>query len=126
MKFGEYLQSINESKTEELAHKSRLKVSVIDRFNKDSHVTLDELKELAKRHSVDYDTVLETVCDLFQGMIYRRKDIRTAKIDPKELEMGIAHEMEHTDNKDISEIIARDHLASVPNYYTLLKEIDDD
>jgi hypothetical protein len=124
MKFKKYVE-LNESKSENIAPDS-LKVHIIDRFNKDTHVTLEELQELANRYSVDYDKIVETICDLMQGMLYRRKGIRKAKIDPKELAMGTKHEMEHTDNPHISEIIARDHLATVPNYYTLLKEIDDD
>lgn len=39
---------------------------------------------------------------------------------PKELELGIKIEMEHTDNPDITEKIAKDHLREVPNYYTRL------
>lgn len=126
MKLRQFLTIVSESKTEELSQKSALKVKIIKRFNDDSHITLKELHELATASSVDYDTVIETICDLFQGMLYRRKDIRDKKLEPTELKMGIEHEMEHTDNKHIAEIIARDHLSTVPNYYTLLKEIDDD
>lgn len=124
MKFKKYVE-LFESKSENIAPDS-LKVHIINRFNKDTNVTLEELHELANRYGIEYDRIVETICDLMQGMLYRRKEIRKAKIDQKELAMGTKHEMEHTNNKHISEIIARDHLATVPNYYTLLKEIDDD
>lgn len=35
--------------------------------------------------------------------------------------MGIAHEMEHTDDRDIASEIARDHLAEDPHYYSDMK-----
>lgn len=44
--------------------------------------------------------------------------------DPKELEMGIKIEMEHTDNKDISKRIALDHLAEIKDYYTRLIKME--
>lgn len=41
-------------------------------------------------------------------------------VDQQQLEIGIAVEMEHTNNKDIAEEIALDHLAEHDNYYTKL------
>ena len=124
MKFSNYV-SLKESKSENIAP-ATLKVRLIDRFNKDSNVTLDELKDIAKDESTTYEKVVETLCDILQGSLYRRKEIREKNINFKELEMGMKHEMEHTKDKNIAEIIARDHLTHVPNYYTLLKDIDDD
>lgn len=48
-----------------------------------------------------------------------------ANVDPKELEMGIKVEMEHTTNKEIAKRIALDHLTEISNYYTLLAEMED-
>ena len=42
------------------------------------------------------------------------------KYDADELKRGIEVEKEHTDNPDLAEMIAKDHLNEVPNYYTLL------
>ena len=39
---------------------------------------------------------------------------------PKQLEIGIAVELEHTDNPEAAEEIALDHLAEDPQYYTKL------
>jgi hypothetical protein len=44
--------------------------------------------------------------------------------DPKELEMGIKVEYEHTDNKEISKRIALDHLAECKDYYTRLDKME--
>lgn len=41
-------------------------------------------------------------------------------VDPKQLEIGIAVEMEHTDDKDTAKEIALDHLTEDPEYYTKL------
>jgi len=37
-----------------------------------------------------------------------------------ELSMGIKHELEHTDDPNISKIIATQHLQDDPNYYSRL------
>lgn len=46
------------------------------------------------------------------------------EVDPDQLQMGIQVELEHTKDKDVSEKIARDHLAEFPTYYTALKEME--
>ncbi len=124
MNLKEYI-NLMESKSEK-ALPAGLKVKIINRFNKDSIVTLEELRELGNASGKSYEEMVEAVCDILQDFLFRRKEVRDAKVNPKELKMGIAHEMEHTKDKDVAEIIARDHLVHVPNYYTLLKEIDDD
>jgi GH24 family phage-related lysozyme (muramidase) len=45
------------------------------------------------------------------------------KVDPKELEMGIEVEMEHTRNPGEAKIIALQHLAEDPKYYTKLASL---
>jgi len=47
-------------------------------------------------------------------------------LDPKELEMGIKVEMEHTDDKSKAREIALDHLTEIPDYYTRLKKMEDE
>ena len=44
--------------------------------------------------------------------------------DPKELEMGIEHETEHTSDKATALKIAFDHLEEHPDYYSKLKEAE--
>jgi hypothetical protein len=44
--------------------------------------------------------------------------------DPKELEMGIKVEVEHTPNKLVAEKIAKDHLAEIKDYYSRLKKME--
>jgi hypothetical protein len=47
-------------------------------------------------------------------------------LDPKELEMGIEVELEHTDDKSKAREIALDHLTEIPDYYTRLKKMEDE
>lgn len=42
------------------------------------------------------------------------------------LNKGIEVELEHTDDKDIAEEIAIDHLWEDPDYYEKLKDVEDD
>jgi hypothetical protein len=46
--------------------------------------------------------------------------------DSKQLEIGIEHEMEHTNDIEVAKEIAKDHLSEDPNYYTKLKDIEND
>ena len=49
------------------------------------------------------------------------------KVDPEELKMGIEVEKEHmTSCLKVVTKIALDHLAELPNYYTLLKKMEED
>jgi len=45
-------------------------------------------------------------------------------VDPKELQMGIKTEMEHTNDKEEAKKIALQHLAEDPHYYSKLKKIE--
>lgn len=54
----------------------------------------------------------------------KKKGFTEKDADPKELEMGIKVELEHTDDKDKAKEIALDHLAELPDYYTRLKKME--
>jgi len=51
--------------------------------------------------------------------------IDSIDVDPKELELGKEIELEHIDDEDVSEEIALDHLAEMPDYYTELKKMEE-
>lgn len=42
----------------------------------------------------------------------------------RQLQKGIAVEMEHTSDRKVAEKIARDHLAEIPDYYTRLNKLE--
>ena len=43
--------------------------------------------------------------------------------DPEQLKMGTEVEMEHTTNREMAEMIAKQHLAEDPAYYTKIKKM---
>ncbi|WP_321377102.1 phage portal protein family protein [Trichococcus shcherbakoviae] len=47
------------------------------------------------------------------------------QFDPDQLERGVAHEMEHTDDPQVALEIAMDHLAEHPDYYAVLERMED-
>lgn len=47
-----------------------------------------------------------------------------SEFDQDELEKGIKVEREHTDDDDLAEEIASDHLAEFPNYYEELEKME--
>ena len=44
------------------------------------------------------------------------------EVDAEQLRIGIEVEKEHTDDEEVAEKIARDHLQEDPHYYTKLKK----
>ena len=46
------------------------------------------------------------------------------EFDPKQLEMGIKVEFEHTDDFSIAKAIMKDHLSEIPDYYTRLEKME--
>jgi len=45
--------------------------------------------------------------------------------DFDQLKMGIETELEHTEQRKIAKIIAKDHLDEIPDYYTKLKIMEE-
>ena len=56
------------------------------------------------------------------GLADKKKD---DEFDSKELDMGKKVELEHTEDKELANDIAKDHLVEFPNYYTELKKMED-
>ena len=54
------------------------------------------------------------------------KPVENIDYDEKELQIGIKTELEHTSNVEIATIIAKQHLAEDPKYYSKLKTIHDE
>ena len=59
-----------------------------------------------------------------EGLSVERK-VGPKDVDPEELAMGIEVEHEHTDKDELAEKISLDHLAEIPDYYTRLKEMEE-
>jgi hypothetical protein len=52
-------------------------------------------------------------------------DKKDTDFDSKELDMGVEVELEHTNDRELSKDISKDHLEEFPNYYTELKKMED-
>ena len=104
---------------------SDLHAKIIKWFLENPYPKDDKVHAFAEKLGMDPDE--------FEGHIYmvlssilsegnsKGKDI---KHDPKELEMGIKVEMEHTTNPIISRKIALDHLEEISDYYTRLARME--
>lgn len=104
---------------------SDLHNEIIKWFTKNPYPKDDAVHAFAQKLGVDEHD--------FEGHIYSiLSDILTegkskgfsGSYDPKQLKMGIQVEYEHTNYTLISEKIARDHLAEIPDYYTRLAEME--
>lgn len=96
---------------------------IVDFFLKNPNARDEQVHALARD--------LGTTTDAFEGEIYhllssllkgvgKHAHVPDAAFDPRELEMGIKVEMEHTNNEDVAKIIAKDHLTEFPDYYNRL------
>jgi hypothetical protein len=56
----------------------------------------------------------------------KEEGVTEKDVDPKELEMGIKVELEHTDSKEEAKTIALDHLAEFSDYYTRLLKMEEE
>ena len=52
-------------------------------------------------------------------------DRKPSDYNSEQIELGKKIEKEHTNNEEIAEEIAMDHLDEFPNYYTELKKMED-
>lgn len=110
---------------EEKKDTSKLHAEIIKWFLANPYPKDDKVHAFAEKLGMNPDE--------FEGHIYmvlssilsegysKGKDI---KHDPKELEMGIKVEYEHTTNPLISRKIAMDHLVEIPDYYTRLAKME--
>jgi hypothetical protein len=113
MKFNRYLTEQNDGPS--------LKRDLIEFFKVNPTPTDDEVHKFAEDNGVEPDAI-ETIIYALLGSFFgsgRSKDF-TGKYDPEQLKLGIEIEMEHTNDKDIAERIAKDHLAEFTDYYSRL------
>jgi hypothetical protein len=122
MTFQNYIKESKES----TKSKDFLKAILIKRFHSDKKVTIKELEQIATKNNVTVDELNLIIYDIVNDFLFRSSNKKEIEVDKKELELGIKHELEHTDEPEIAKIIALDHLYSVKNYYSLLKYIDND
>lgn len=88
----------------------------------------NKIATLNKKADVEYmsDTIKEIPPIDFETefMLAGKSKGCNSDINKDQLELGIKVEMEHTTNPVIAEKIACDHIKEIPNYYTLLAEME--
>jgi len=89
-------------------------------FKKGLHNPFDNPDEKRRKHFKD---VKDKAVNIEKKKILKEQQIKKS-IGNDELAQGMEVEKEHTDNLDIAEKIARDHLKERPDYYSRLKEME--
>ncbi len=57
-------------------------------------------------------------------LVGRGRGRHASEFSAAEVRMGVEHELEHTNDPDLAEQIAIDHLAETPDYYTRLQAVE--
>jgi hypothetical protein len=83
--------------------------------------TWEQAREIAERPLV---AGAEAEVRRQAGSVALEKGFKESDADPKELAMGTAVELEHTDDPEKSKDTALDHLAEMPDYYSRLKKME--
>jgi len=129
MKFQQFI--LNES--EKKLKMPKLKATIMDLFTKDNKVTVNDVKNISEKLGYTEKEVDETIYSLLTSFLNKGKyneSKKKIKFDEKELAIGIKVEMEHTNDKDLAERIAKDHLTEIPGtgnndgYYSLLERME--
>lgn len=89
-----------------------------------AHTGDKELPEKVTKKSAD-----DNICEYIKAekVIGGKADnMKTYDFNPKQVEMGKKIELEHTNDPKIAEEITMDHLEEIPDYYTRLKDMEDE
>ena len=123
MKFQKHLQ-------EEKAPNEKIEQEIYNLLIKNPSPDDGKIHKLSDKLGIDthkFEAYIYDILGSFVGHGRANEDGFTEKdADPKELEMGIKVEMEHTTNTTMSKRIALDHLAEIPDYYTRLIKMEKD
>lgn len=118
--------SCNNYYTEEEEEKHE---GLISFFQENNDLTDKELKQFAKQHGIKEEKINQLAYALLSGLLKivgKNNAVPDSEFDKKQLEMGTKIEMEHTDNKLIAKMIAKDHLTEFPDYYTRLRKMENE
>ena len=98
-------------------------------FRENPSASRQDLLALDKALGVTKDEIenLEfELCKALCSKIGKHVNHGEEAVDKDELEKGVQHEMEHTNDQYIARLIVLDHLYEIPDYYTQLEKIDKD
>jgi hypothetical protein len=104
-----------------LSHKKE----IIEFFKNNPNPKDDAVHQLADDLDINTDEMETEIYSILSSFLNEGKS-KGAKmnVDPVEMKEGVKIELEHTNDPDLAEKIARDHLAEDKKYYTKLKTIE--
>jgi len=104
---------------------SDIHAEIIKWIVKNPKATLEDATSFAKELGIELQELEHHIFMVLSSILAEgRSKGKDTKHDPKELEMGIKVEMEHTTDPTISRKIAMDHLVEIPDYYTRLAKME--
>jgi len=103
----------------------KIKKEIMQFFKENPKPKDSQIHELSDKLGIDTHEFEANVYEILGSFLGAglAKDF-DGSYDPKQLEMGIKVEMEHTTDKDLAERISMDHLAEIPDYYTRLDKME--
>jgi len=123
IKSGKYPFEVNVEEMDK--GESDIHVEIIKWFIANPYPKDDAVHAFAEELGVDPHKFEGHIYMLLSSMLSEGKSKgKDIKHDPKELEMGIKVEMEHTTTPLISRKISLDHLVEIPDYYTRLAKME--
>jgi len=115
-------QIVKESNNE-----NSIQEKIIEFFSKNTSPSDDEVHAFAKSENIDEHKFEEIIYSMLGSFFGQGKSKNfEGKYDPKQLEMGVKVEMEHTSNPLISLKISKDHLSEFSDYYTRLAKMENE
>lgn len=111
-----YLNKLYESESPK-----SIQEKIIDFFKNNPKPADKQVHAFAEREGIEHSQFEEIVYEMLGSFLGqgKSKDFK-GSYDPKQIEMGIKVEMEHTTNPLIAEKISQDHLSEFSDYYTRL------
>lgn len=102
-----------------------IRAEIMKLFRTNPSISDNDVHMLADRLGISAHVLETYIYAMLRSLVAGGKSNGEEKpVNPDELEMGIETEYEHTDDAELAEKIARDHLAEIPDYYTRLKQME--
>lgn len=124
MKIQNYLDILNEQNDVK-----NIKLELMKFFKENPKPEDSKIHSLAEKFGIEPDELEKVIYSILGSFFGAGRALEREgkfEVDPKELEMGIKVELEHTNCPLIAERIAMDHLAEISDYYTRLKKMESD
>jgi hypothetical protein len=107
------------------AQDANVREKLFDMFSSGKPVDDKMIHAFAEESGLDPSVVEGIIYEILQGLMAGGKSAgKKDDVDPDQLAIGIKTESEHTDEPEIAEKIARDHIAEDKEYYTKLQAME--